>query len=132
MNLSDGIRKMGFISWQERELLVGHGWLALAILTAVVTFAALELIFDDHAGWFDRILSGAGFALFAALTAVLLQRFFTALIATQRATSQAKCAECGTYGRLKWLSEAADQSWVRVRCRECGAEWHINKKREAD
>lgn len=124
MRLTDGIRKHGFMKWYERELLLGHGWLVLALLAAVVAFAALELLFDG-ASAFDTLLSAAAFTLSGLATAKLVHRFLAHIVAAQRAATQARCAQCTSFGRLQVVDHG--RMWLRVRCRKCGHEWRMDE-----
>ena len=128
MKLADGIRKHGFIRWHERELLLGHGWLALALLAAVMCFTALELIFDDTGGMSSRVFGALAFALLALLTVHLLNRFFVHLVAAQRASAQAVCPHCATFGRLLLIGEDFGHGRVQVRCRKCATEWTMDTR----
>ncbi|MBA4741484.1 MAG: hypothetical protein H2060_02100 [Azoarcus sp.] len=128
MKLAEGIRKHGFIRWHERELLVGHGWLALALIAAVMCFASLELMFDAADSGLERVFSGLAFTLFALLTVTLLNRFFARLVAAQRASAQAICPHCATFGRLTLVGEDFGHGRVQVRCRKCGAQWTMDAR----
>lgn len=126
MKLAEGIRKHGFIRWHERELLVGHGWLVLALLAAVMCFTALELTFDDAGGGLPRVFGALAFTLLALLTVHLLNRFFVHLVAAQRASAQAICPHCATFGRLTLVGEDFGHDRVQVRCRKCGEQWTMD------
>lgn len=125
MRLAEGIRKHGFRSWHERELLLAHGWLALALVFGVVAFGALERILDGSPvpglARSMAVMLAAGAAL-----AVTLHRFARGLARTQHTGSQALCAECGEFGRLDVLGEDHSGRHVRVRCRGCALEWVID------
>lgn len=124
MRLAEGIRKHGFRSWHERELLLTHGWLALALVFGVVAFGALERILDGSP-WPGVARSAAVMFAAGAALAVTLRRFVRGLVRTQRTGSQALCPGCGEFGRLEVLSEDHSGSHVRVRCRGCAHEWGI-------
>lgn len=124
MRLAEGIRRHGFRSWHERELLLTHGWLALALVFAVVAFGALERLLDGSA-WPGAarsfvVMLAAGAALF-----VTLRRFILGMARTQSTGSQALCSGCGEFGRLEVLSEDDSGRHVRVRCRGCAHAWLI-------
>lgn len=125
MGLGNGIRKHGFRNWHERLLLVGHGWLVVALIASIAAFASLEtLITSSH--WIDRLANLAAFTILAAITVVTLRRFIAMLVRAQRAATQARCPQCETYGRLTVVAEDHNESWVRVRCRQCGHEWPMD------
>lgn len=124
MGLAEGIRKHGFRSWHERELLGSFAWMILLVLAAIVAFAALEALITAQA-WGDRaksalVITGAG-----AVGVVSLQRFLQQLARAMKAASQAACPQCATFGRLAVIAEDHAATWVRVKCRNCGHEWGI-------
>lgn len=125
MRLAEGIRKLGFCKWHERELFSAFAWMALALLGAIVAFTGLEALWSSR-GWPDYaksafVLAGAGVICIAAL-----QRFVTGLAHAQQVGAQAMCGQCETFGQLQVLDEARDHSWVRVRCRRCEHAWVID------
>ena len=125
MGLAEGIRKHGFRSWHERELLGGFAWMILLVLAAIVAFGALEALITAPA-WGDRaksalVITGAG-----AVSVVSMQRFLQQLAGAMKASSQATCGQCATFGHLAVAAEDRAATWVRVRCRKCGHEWVIS------
>jgi hypothetical protein len=124
MRLAEGIRKYGFRSWHERELLLTFGWLALALVFAVLAFGALERLLEGAGrllmAWSVLVLLAAGAALYLTLL-----RFVRGMAHSQNTGSQALCAGCGEFGRLDIVKEDRDGHWVRVRCRGCAHEWVI-------
>ena len=122
MRLAEGIRKLGFITWHERELLIGHGWLVLTLLSGVVAFAALEVLLGS-----DDLLAQAkyalGFLAAGAVGTVALYRFLYRLGHAQKTSAQAICEKCKTFGRFAVVAEDRDETWVRVRCKRCAHEW---------
>lgn len=125
MDLAKGIRKHGFITWHERVLLVGHGWLVLAILCGFLGFAALEMMLMSDA-WFDQARHALLGLVFGLATMATLHRFLRSLARAQKTAGQAVCARCESYGRLQVVAEGDAASWVRVRCRDCSHEWAID------
>lgn len=126
MALAQGIRKHGFRKWHERQLLIGHGWLAVTLLAAVLAFAALESLINA-ASLTPRLANLAAFAILGGITIISLKRFLTHLVRAQRASQQARCTECDTWGRLDALTEDPQAKWLRVRCRQCGHEWPMDE-----
>ncbi len=133
MELSEGIRKIGFRRWHERQLLQSHLYLASALLCLVVVLAALE-------GFASRELSVdffIGLVLILAGGAVggwAFLRYIQMLVVAQHAADRSVCAKCKTYGLLETAgsggSRGGDDADVtvaptRVRCRRCGNEWTI-------
>lgn len=133
MELSEGIRKIGFRRWHERQLLQGHLYLASALLCLVLVLAALE-------GFASRELSTdffVGLALVLGGGAVgvwALLRYIQMLVMAQHAADRSVCARCKAYGLLEATGSGARRSGgatdvviapTRVRCRRCGNEWTI-------
>lgn len=126
MALAQDIRKLGFRKWHERQLLIGHGWLVVTLFAAITAFASLEsLINASSLG--HRLANLLAFAMLGGVTVICLHRFLTRLIRAQRASQQARCTRCDTWGRLDALTEDPHGKWLRVRCRECGHEWPMDE-----
>jgi hypothetical protein len=124
MKLADGIRKHGFCSWHERELLLSHGWLVLTLLLGFVAFGSLEAILSGAEG-IGLLLSTVLMLVAGMGVIVTMHRFVLGLARTQKTSSQAVCSECEQFGQLRVIAEDREQTWVRVRCRGCGHEWVI-------
>ncbi len=124
MKLADGIRKHGFCSWHERELLLSHGWLVLTLLLGFLAFGSLEVILSGAGG---LVLLRTTVLMLAAGAGVIvtLHRFLLGLARAQKTSSQAVCSQCEAFGRLQVIAEDREHTWVRVRCRGCGHEWVI-------
>lgn len=122
MGVAKGIRKLGFRSWHERELLLGFGWMAILLLCAIVAFAALEtLITSDSA--VSHVKSATVILASGAVGIIGLQRFVAALAQVQSAASQAVCKQCKEFGRLRVVADDTAGTWLRVSCRGCAYEW---------
>ena len=133
MELSEGIRKIGFRRWHERQLLQSHLYLASALLCVVVVLAALEgfasreLSTDFFVGLM-LILGGGAVGSWAFL------RYIQMLVVAQHAADRSVCAKCKTYGLLEASGSGVRRGGgdtdvvlapTRVRCRHCGNEWTI-------
>lgn len=133
MELAEGIRKIGFRRWHERQLLQGHLYLASSLLCIIAVLAALEgyssqeLSFDFFVGLM-MMLAGAAIGLWAFL------RYVQMLLAAQYAADRSVCGKCKTFGLLDAAASAARPGRAatnaafaptRVRCRKCGNEWTI-------
>jgi hypothetical protein len=133
MELAEGIRKIGFRRWHERQLLQSHLYLASALLCAVAVLAAVEGFYsrDASVGFFVGLvvmLAGGAVGGWAFL------RYIRMLVAAQYAADRSVCARCKTYGLLEATGSAARAGSqdaeveivpTRVRCRKCGNEWTI-------
>jgi hypothetical protein len=137
MTSSEGIRRLGFRRWYERQLIEGHVYLITCVLSAVLVLACIEAL--DWRG------SAAGFVLmlFAAaagssLAIASLRRYQTIVTRAEWLGEQSTCTACRTYGLLEVLDAGAadgeretiepraDNTWIRVRCRNCGHEWPMD------
>lgn len=133
MELEEGIRKIGFRRWHERQLLESHFYLATSLLCIIAVLAALEgyssreFSFDLFVGLLV-MLAGSGAGVWAFL------RYVRMLLVAQHAADRSVCANCKTYGLLEStgnvthsIREDADVliAPTQVRCRKCGNEWTI-------
>lgn len=125
MKLAEGIRRLGFRKWYERELLQSHAHLVLTFLCIIGVFAALEALthyrsLADQAADLATLLLSAGAGLWA------LRRYLYLLSHAEAVAHQAECPQCKTYGRLELLASDATGDTVQVRCRHCTHVWRID------
>ena len=137
MDLSEGIRKIGFRRWHERQLIVSHLHLVTWFLSFIVVLACLEGFSFRAPGW-EPVLRLAGMAGGLAACVWSLRRYLAALGFAVHAAECSVCAKCSTYGLLELTGTrnlrdpapverdaGAVPSAVAVRCRKCGNEWVI-------
>jgi hypothetical protein len=121
--LSDGIRKVGFRKWYERELLSSHAHLVLAILSVVAMLASFEAFQGATIGekLMDVlfVLASGGIALWA------LRRFLYLSMRAERIANQASCQDCGTYGRFHVVGDKKNPDETEVCCTKCAHHWKI-------
>ena len=137
MDIVEGVRKLGFRKWYERQLIEAHVWLVTGFLLLILALALYE-VRGDTAGARQRFLLMAG--VLAAFIGCILSwlRYHRVLETTEIAAEAATCPHCGTYGRLRLVSstpqsDAAmaanplleDLPHLRVRCRQCSGEWRL-------
>ena len=131
MELADGIRKIGFRRWHERQLIQGHLYLVSALLCLITVLAAVE-------GFASRGFSARfviGLLVITAGTAAgvwAFGRYVRMMTTAQYAADRSVCARCKTYGVLEVAGTSRDagspELGIRptpVRCRMCGNEWTI-------
>lgn len=124
MKLDDGIRKLGFRKWYERELLQSHAHLALTFLCMVGVFAAVEA--SSRAQPLPERLADLATLLLCGGTGLWsLRRYLRLLSHAELAANQADCPACKTYGRL--TVERALPEAVVVCCKQCGHRWPIHE-----
>jgi hypothetical protein len=133
MELAEGIRKIGFRRWHERQLLEGHLYLATSLLCVIAALAAVEgysspIVSIDFLVGLLVMLAGGAVGTWA------LMRYVRMLLTAQYAAERSVCAKCKTYGLLDATGPAAAPGRkdtdvaimpTRVRCRKCGNEWTI-------
>ena len=125
MGVAEGIRKHGFRKWYERELLGSHGWLVLALLSAIGLFAAFEGLTLSRS--LDALVGNLAAILVCAVVGVFaLRRYLQGLGQAESLAKQAVCAGCQTYGRFEVCAEEFGGEQLRVRCRHCRHEWTLN------
>lgn len=124
MNLPDGIRKIGFRKWYERELLQSHAHMVLLFLCAIGLLATFE-VFSRTGPWIDRAFDVGAILLLVAVGVWSLRRYLFLLMHAEMVANQAVCSSCQTYGRLSLLDESHDGHRLRVRCKKCEFEWSI-------
>jgi ABC-type nickel/cobalt efflux system permease component RcnA len=121
--LYEGIRKVGFRKWYERELLSSHAHMILAFLCIVGMMAAFEAFSGAQGA--DRLFDVAAIIICAVIGLWALRRYLYLLSNAETIANQADCPQCKAYGLFTALSEDRAQGWTHVRCRKCAHEWHI-------
>ncbi|MDH4061964.1 MAG: zinc-ribbon domain-containing protein [Aquincola sp.] len=125
MKLADGIRKHGFRTWYERELLQSHAHLVLTFLCMIGVFAAFEAM-GRNRSWFDQAVDIAAIGLFAAVGIWALRRYLYFLNHAEMTANQADCPQCKFYGSFTLESEDTHEGTVMVCCRKCQHHWKIS------
>ncbi len=129
--LAEGIRRLGFRKWYERELLSSHAHMALAVLAAVALLASFEAF--NGASRADKILNTVFVVVSAGITLWALQRYTYLLMHAEELANQANCPRCEAYGQLR-LSQRPPRSvgpgdgarrLVPVCCKRCDFEWDL-------
>ena len=135
MTPSQGIQRLGFRRWYERQLIEGHVYFITSFLSIVLMAACLEQIDLHGSGWqllfMLAVIAATGWSCVTAL-----RRYNFLLIRAECFGSQSTCAECKTYGVLQVLGagqsetvdpQRLDEEWIRVRCKKCGHEWRMER-----
>jgi ABC-type nickel/cobalt efflux system permease component RcnA len=122
--LAEGVRRVGFRKWYERELLSGHAHMVLAFLSVIALIGSLEAFRDASAG--EKLMDVA-FALACGVIGLwALRRYLFLLLRAEEVANQASCAECGEYGRFDVVTEDRTHNETQVCCRKCTHQWKIN------
>ena len=138
MTPAEGIRKLGFRRWYERQLIESHVYFVTCILSMILVAVCAEQI--------DWRAAGQDLALFgyliggSALAFASLRRYNFLLLRAECFGNQSTCRNCLTYGVVAVLdagvadadqerdTASADNSWIRVRCKKCGHEWRMDNR----
>ena len=133
MELSEGIRKIGFHRWYERQLLESHFYMVTAFLCLILVMACLEG-FSFRAPGVEPLLRIG--AMFAGVVVCVwtLRRYLAMLTVAMHVAERSVCGRCKAYGALEATAVrrvAAEKdpeltcAPTGVRCRRCGNEWTI-------
>jgi hypothetical protein len=128
--LAEGIRRLGFRKWYERELLSSHAHMALAVLAAVAMLASFEAF--KGASPREQVMNVAFVVLTAGVTLWALQRYVYLLMHAEEVANQANCPRCHAYGLLRLSERPARRDGeqrphlVPVCCRRCEFEWDMD------
>jgi hypothetical protein len=132
MGVAEGIRKLGFRKWYERQLLESHAWLVSGFLGMILVATALEVF--EVRSLFLRLLAGVALG---AIGWLVWSRYVCALGLAERLGHGATCRQCGKYGSFEVLASGPERPppgareidpatiWLKVRCRQCGHQWTI-------
>ena len=137
MELSEGIRKIGFRRWYERQLLESHFYLVSCILCLLMVLACLEGFSLRAPGW-EPVLRLAAMFAGGAVCIWSLARYRVTLEIAMHAAERSTCVTCGAYGLLdvkpagllaprerEGKEPGLRPPALAVRCRKCGHEWVI-------
>ena len=120
---SDGIRRVGFRKWYERELLSSHGYMILAVLSLVAVVASFEALRGASSS--ERLLNVLFVIVSAAIGLWALRRYLFLLLRAEGVASQASCGDCGAYGRFTVVAEDRSHNETQVRSSKCEHLWTI-------
>ena len=139
MTPAEGIAKLGFRRWYERQLIEGHVYFVTCFLSLMAIAASLEQI--DWRGPLPQLaFMLAVLVAGAAVCVASLRRYNFLLVRAECLGAQSNCPHCKVYGVLQVLGagsgeerfggffERADNPWIRVRCKKCGHEWRIDNE----
>ena len=131
MTEADGIRRLGFRRWYERQLIECHVWFVTCFLCLILALACAEAIGSPAGGWKPALML-AIIAAAGAVGFVALKRYRRLLDRAETIAEQSTCQRCRTYGRLLVLGAGVERAtdvdasaWMRVQCRQCGNQWMI-------
>ncbi|MGB4116527.1 MAG: hypothetical protein WBK51_08280 [Polaromonas sp.] len=121
--LAEGIRKVGFRKWYERELMSSHAHMVLALLCTIALMACLELFQSGSVT--EKLLNIGMVFVSGAIGVWALRRYLYLLMHAETLADQANCSICKEYGRLAVVNEDRRNGKLLVRCRKCSNEWTL-------
>jgi hypothetical protein len=133
MTSADGIRKLGFRRWYERQLIESHAWLVTGLLSLILAIACFEE-FSVRGPVVKALLMVAVIAGAGVLCLAAFRRYQFMLVRAERLAEQSTCGECGVYGRLRLIASRLaaavpdvdgrePDEELTVECRKCGHQW---------
>jgi hypothetical protein len=121
--LAEGVRKVGFRKWYERELLSSHAHMVLCLLATIGMIASFEAFRDASLG---EKLADVVFVIVCAVIGLwALRRYLYLLMNAENIANQANCPQCNAYGLFTVSSEDRRSGLTRVCCKSCQHEWDI-------
>jgi len=137
--VAEAIRRLGFVRWHERTLIVAHLHLVTCLLGLLLIPLAMEAFSDPANGWqwvqrYGLMIGGALLGFFG------LNRYLINMVRAWRRSERARCPDCNAYGAFDVQAhgstpvgqEGGDGApvdegggWIRVQCRKCGKQWNI-------
>ena len=134
MTPAEGIAKLGFRSWYERQLIESFGYLTLAFVALVLLLAGFEVLSGTQSGP-NYLLLLAAAAAGGMLMLVAWRRFHTLLIRAEHFAEAATSPHCKAWGKFNVIAqesahaddppEAGRPHWLSVRCTKCASNWRI-------
>jgi len=135
MSLSEGIRRIGFRRWYERQLIESHVYLVTCFLSMVVVLACFEGFSFRMPAW-ETLMRLAAMMAGGAVCWWTLRRYLAMLNFAVHAAERSVCGKCRAYSAIELAGTSAhrpaveDEGYgpqrVGVRCRKCGNEWIID------
>lgn len=126
---AQGISRLGFRIWYERQLIEGHVWFVTGFLCAVLIMSLMEEL--NLRGPGPLSLSSLVMIVVASwLGIVAIRRYMRMLMRAESLAEQCVCPGCASYGVIRVLGagvvEADEQpQWIQVSCKKCGRQWRL-------
>lgn len=131
MSCAEGISKLGFRRWYERQLIESHAYLVTGFLSLILAIACMEE-FSARGPVAKALLMTVVIAGAAVLCLAALKRYRVVLERAERLAEQSVCGQCGVYGVLRLVTSrpvvnapdtASAEEVLTVECRKCGHQW---------
>lgn len=137
MTPAQGIHKLGFRRWYERELIEGHVYLITSLFSLIAVAACLEQI--DWSGSATKLVFMLSAIIAGSMLGIgALRRYSFLMVRAECLGAQSNCTHCSAYGVLQVLAAGdgdaqsgelfgrPENPWIRVRCKKCGHEWRMD------
>jgi predicted Zn finger-like uncharacterized protein len=121
--LADGVRKVGFRKWYERELLSSHAHMVLALLATIALLGSFEAFRGGTTA--EKLMDVLFIITSGAIALWALRRYLFLLMHAEVIANQANCPSCQEYGRFEVMEEDRRNQRMQVRCRKCTGLWQI-------
>jgi hypothetical protein len=121
--LAEGVRRVGFRKWYERELLSSHAHMVLCVLAVIGLIGSMEGLRGGTVN--EQLLNLLFVIVTAAIGLWALRRYMFLLLRAEELANQAVCEDCGEYGRFSVVDEDAQHLQTRVCCLRCAHKWVI-------
>ncbi len=125
---AQGIARLGFRIWYERQLIESHVYFVTGFMSAVLIMALLEDLNLRR----PEPMSLSALAMIVAATMVgiiAMRRYMRLLNYAESLAEQSVCATCSSYGVIRVLDagavDAEQLQWMRVACKKCGHQWRM-------
>ena len=123
--LADGIARVGFRKWYERELLSSHVHMLLAFLSVIALLGSMEAFRGGSVN--EKLINVLFIVICAAVGLWALRRYLFLLMRAEDIANQANCPDCGEYGRFTVVATNHGGSETQVCCRKCAHKWVITE-----
>lgn len=122
--LADGVRRVGFRKWYERELLASHAHMVLAVLAVIAMLGSLEAM--RGVPYSEQFMNLVFLLASGVIGYWALRRYLFLLMRAEVVANQASCEDCGEYGRFTIVDAHDDPLQTRVCCMKCAHKWTIS------
>jgi hypothetical protein len=119
----EGIRRVGFRRWYERQLIESHAWLVACFLAIVLVAAGFELLTMERGPLdfaFDAALIGSGLLV----CWIAWRRYARLMLVADFIGDQANCPSCAHYG-FRFEGVERVPLTILARCPKCGHGWPV-------
>ncbi len=126
---AQGIARLGFRIWYERQLIEAHVYFVTGFMSAVLIMALLEDLNLRRPE--PMSLSALAMILGATVVGIIaMRRYMRLLKHAESLAEQSVCSNCSSYGTIRVLDAGVVDSdeqlqWMRVACKKCGHQWRI-------